>query len=583
MLSTLKSSFLLIDSNLKKKLILIFFITIIGTFLETLGIGIILPILKIIVEGEEFIKNYHTNFEIINHFFGYLSSKNYVELISFLLFAVIFVFLIKTVFFLFLIKKQTEISHMIEYKLAKTFFYHYLNQEYSFHLTKNSSKLFSNITEEIKNFRLNLIDPFLIISTEIIFIFAMATLLILIEPTTTISVATFIAVIALVYISFTKAKISKIGSERQIHEALKIQHLKQGLNGIKEIKISRKEDIFLSIFDKHNLETVNSRAKLALWTSIPRYLLEFLAVAGISTLAIFFVSQGGDLKSLLPTLGVFLVATFRLLPSTVKIVQSYGKIRFGSPSANLLKEELKHSKNKFYEKKFSQIDSNLNFNKLSLKNISFKYPNLNKNVLNNVTLDINKGDKIGIIGSSGSGKSTLIDLITGLVAPTEGKIYLNNDVVDLDNKNWFKKISYTPQFIFLSDDTILNNIAFGVEKKNLVLDDVRKAYELAEIKDYVESLKLGLNTFIGEFGVRISGGQKQRIGIARSLYSNSEILIFDESTSAIDIKTEEKIINNINSLKDKTVIMVSHRASTLKNCNKLIEIKNENLEIKNIK
>ena len=582
MLSALKSSLLLIDLNLKKQLILIFFITIIGTFLETLGIGIIFPILKIIVEGEEFIKNYHTNYAYINHFIEYLSSKNYIELISFLLFLVILVFFIKTIFFLYLVNKQTKLSHMIEYKLAKTLFYHYLNQEYSFHLARNSSKLFSNITEEIKNFRLNLIDPFLIISTEIIFVFAIVTLLILIEPTATISVAIFIAVIAFIYVSFTKTKISKIASKRQIHEALKIQHLKQGLNGIKEIKISGKENIFLSIFNKHNLETVNSRVKLGIWTIIPRYLLEFLSVAGISMLAIFFVNHGGDLKSLLPTLGVFLAATFRLLPSTVKIVQLYGRIRFGTPSSNLLREELKQSKNRFHEKKLFQINNNFNFDKLSLKNISFKYPNSNKNVLNNITLDINKGDKIGIVGSSGSGKSTFIDLITGLIAPTEGQIYLNNNQVDLDNKYWFRKNSYTPQFIFLSDDTILKNIAFGIEKNNLVLNNVKKASELAEIKDFVETLKLGLNTFIGEFGVRISGGQKQRIGIARSLYSNSEILILDESTSAIDLKTEEKIINNINSLRDKTVVIVSHRISTLKNCNKLIEIKNGNLEIKKI-
>ena len=247
-----------------------------------------------------------------------------------------------------------------------------------------------------------------------------------------------------------------------------------------------------------------------------------------------------------------------------------------------MREELKQSKNRFHEKKLFQINNNFNFDKLSLKNISFKYPNSNKNVLNNITLDINKGDKIGIVGSSGSGKSTFIDLITGLIAPTEGQIYLNNNQVDLDNKYWFRKISYTPQFIFLSDDTILKNIAFGIEKNNLVLNNVKKASELAEIKDFVETLKLGLNTFIGEFGVRISGGQKQRIGIARSLYSNSEILILDESTSAIDLKTEEKIINNINSLRDKTVVIVSHRISTLKNCNKLIEIKNGNLEIKKI-
>ena len=319
-----------------------------------------------------------------------------------------------------------------------------------------------------------------------------------------------------------------------------------------------------------------------MWTSIPRYLLEFLSVAGISVLAILFVRNGGDLKSLLPTLGVFLVATFRLLPSTVKIVQSYGKIRFGLPSSNLLRNELDQSKIKPQIKKDFQNNIINNFNKLSFKNISFQYPNSNKNILDNISLNINKGDKIGIVGPSGSGKSTFIDLLTGLISPSKGEVYLNEKLVNLKSKNWFKKISYTPQFIFLSDDTILNNIAFGVKKEDLNIENVKKASELSELKNYIVNLNQGLNTFIGEFGIRLSGGQKQRIGIARSLYTNSEILILDESTSAIDLHTEEKIINNINTLSEKTIIIVSHRLSTLKNCNKIIEIKNGHLEFKKI-
>jgi len=580
MFPTLNKTLLLVDNKLKKQLILIYFLSIIGTFLETLGIGIILPILKVIIEGEEFIKNFSSNYLIINSFLEYLLLKNYEELIVFLLLTVILVFLIKTCFFLFLINKQTKLSHMIEYKLAKVFFNHYLNQKYSFHLTRNSSKLFSNITEEIKNFRLNLIDPFLIITTEIIFLTAIAILLIVIEPTASISVAIFIILISFIYITFTKSKISRIAKKRQIHEALKIQHLKQGLNGIKEIKISSKENIFLSIFAKHNLEAVNSRAKLGLWTIIPRYLLEFLTVAGISVLAIFFINKGGDLKSLLPTLGVFLVATFRLLPSTVKIIQSYGKIRYGEPSADLLKSELDQAKNEFYENKVSKIKKDFHFSRITFKNVSFKYPNTNKDILNNFSFEIKKGDKIGVIGNSGSGKSTFIDILTGLIVPTKGEIFLNDRLIELENKNWFNIIGYTPQFIFLSDDTILNNIAFGVEKKDLNMDKYKKATELSEIKEFIEGAKLGSDTFIGEFGVRLSGGQRQRIGIARSLYLDPEIIILDESTSAIDLQTEEKIINNINTLSDKTIIIVSHRLSTLKNCNKIIEIKKGYLEIK---
>jgi ABC-type multidrug transport system fused ATPase/permease subunit len=279
-------------------------------------------------------------------------------------------------------------------------------------------------------------------------------------------------------------------------------------------------------------------------------------------------------------LGVFLVATFRLLPSTVKIIQSYGKIRYGEPSADLLKSELDQAKNEFYENKVFKIKKDFHFSRITFKNVSFKYPNTNKNILNNFSFEIKKGDKIGVIGNSGSGKSTFIDILTGLIVPTKGEIFLNDKLIELENKNWFNIIGYTPQFIFLSDNTILNNIAFGVEKKDLNMDKYKKATELSEIKEFIEGAKLGSDTFIGEFGVRLSGGQRQRIGIARSLYLDPEIIILDESTSAIDLQTEEKIINNINTLSDKTIIIVSHRLSTLKNCNKIIEIKKGYLEIK---
>ena len=583
MFSTFKKLTALIDDKLKRQLMIIYFISIIGTFLETLGIGIILPILKIIVEGSDFLNELNVSLPFFNNIFDFLLRKSQKELIVFLLILVIFVFLIKTIFFLFLIDKQTKFSHLVESELARNFFSYYLHQDYLFHIKRNSSKLFSNITEEIKNFRLNLIDPFLIVSTEIIFLLALSTLLIFIEPIGSIIGAFIIIMISIIYINFTRKKIAKVADKRQIHQALKIQHLRQGLNGIKEIKISGKEKAFLSIFDKHNLETVVASSKLALWTNIPRYILEFISIFGLSILVIIMVQKGVEIKSLLPTFGVFVIAIFRFLPSASKIVQSISKIRFGTPSADLLKKEISlmsFKKDKSYGAKWKK---DFKFSQLSFEDVSFKYPTSSQNILNNIKFQINRGDKIGIIGASGSGKSTLIDIFTGLVNPSAGKIYLNNQVAELNDRNWFNLIGYSPQFIFLADDTIINNIAFGVDSDNLQLESAKKAYEIAEMKNFINTSTLGLKTKIGEFGVRLSGGQRQRIGIARAVYSDPQILVLDESTSAIDIKTEEKIIDNLNSLTDKTVIIISHRLSTLKNCNKVFEIKNGNLLTKIIK
>ena len=581
MLSTFKKLTFLINKKLKKKLILIYFITIIGTFLETLGIGVILPILKIIVEGKDFLNDISFHNFFLNDLASFLQKKSYNELVIFLLVSLIFIFFVKTAFFLFLIQKQTKFSHLVEYELAKQFFSHYLHQDYSFHLKRNSSELLANITEEIRNLRINLIDPFLIISTEIILLIAIITLLVAIEPVGSLTIGLITLLISFLYVKITSKKILTLSKKRQIHEALKIHHLRQGLNGIKEIKISCKENSFLSIFDKHNLETLNSRANFHSWNAIPKYILEFIGVFGLSILAVILVKKGADIKSLLPTLGVFVVATLRLLPSASKIIQSAGKIRYGVPSVNLLKKEIEQSDYKTSKKNIKNL-KDFEFNELKFENISFNYLNSNKKILDRISLRINKGDKIGIVGASGTGKSTLIDIFTGLINPSFGKIYLNERLVKLNDKNWYDVIGYTPQFIFLTDDTILNNIAFGVNEREHQLKSIKRACEVAELDNFIKTSNSGLKTKIGELGVRLSGGQRQRIGIARAIYSNPQILVFDESTSAIDIKTEEKIINNINSLPNKTVIIISHRLSTLQKCNKVFEIKNGNLFPKKI-
>ena len=344
MFSAYKKLGFLIDGKLKKRLFLIYLITILGTFLETLGIGIILPVLKIIVEGKDVLLNFSSNYLFLNKISDYLSYKSYGEIVIILLTILTFIFFIKTSFFLFLIRKQQKFAHSVEYELTKQFFNYYLNQDYSFHLRRNSSELFSNLTEEIRNFRLNMVDPFLIISTEIIFLIAITTLLIIIEPLGSITIGLVILLISIIYIKFTSKRILNASKRRQIHEALKVQHLRQGLNGIKEIKISCKENIFLNIFDKHNKEALNSQATYHSWNLIPKHILEFIGVLGLSLMAIVLIRMGVEIKSLLPTLAVFVVATLRLLPSASKMIQAIGRVRYGIPSADLLQREISEKK-----------------------------------------------------------------------------------------------------------------------------------------------------------------------------------------------------------------------------------------------
>ena len=575
-MSVINNIFFLIEKNLKLKVIYLFFLTLIGTFLETLGVGIILPVLTLIVQGKEALQ------EMLNKIPFLIDQKinlaNYTDndLIVYSIGLIILIFFLKTIFFIFLIWRQNQFAYLVDSSLSKRLFSFYLSKNYLFHAQRNSSELFRNIIDEVKSFRHFVITSSLTLFIEILVLVSIASLIIFLQPIPAIVAAFSIAICLMIFSKINKKRLSKIGKDRQYHDALKIQHLNQGLNGIKEIKLSSKENEFSSIFNKHNLISIKSTAEHQFWISIPKYVLEFIGVFVFMVIAIFITKKGFDLKVFLPTIGLIAAATFRLLPSANRIIQSINNIRFGLPSANTLSNELKITKTKIIQEKLNN-KLPINFEKLNFENISFCYPNSENNIIENVNFEISKGDKIGILGPSGSGKSTLIDVVTGLLQPKSGRIKLNNLNVNLTQKDWYKKIGYVSQFIFLIDDSIKKNIAFGIEDNKINPDLVNKSINFAELTEFVHNSIHGIDTKIGEFGARISGGQRQRIGIARAIYSNSEILVLDEATSAVDLQTEEKIIKNINSLSKKTIIIISHRMSTIKDCNKIFEIKDNNL------
>ena len=575
-MSVINNIFFLIEKNLKLKVIYLFFLTLIGTFLETLGVGIILPVLTLIVQGKEALQ------EMLNKIPFLIDEKinlaNYTDndLIVYSIGLIILIFFLKTIFFIFLIWRQNQFAYLVDSSLSKRLFSFYLGKNYLFHAQRNSSELFRNIIDEVKSFRHFVITSSLTLFIEILVLVSIASLIIFLQPIPAIVAAVSIAICLMIFTKINKKRLSKIGKDRQYHDALKIQHLNQGLNGIKEIKLSSKENEFSFIFNKHNLISIKSTAEHQFWISIPKYVLEFIGVFVFMVIAIFITKKGFDLKVFLPTIGLIAAATFRLLPSANRIIQSINNIRFGLPSANTLSNELKITKTKIIQEKLNN-KLPINFEKLNFENISFCYPNSENNIIENVNFEISKGDKIGILGPSGSGKSTLIDVVTGLLQPTSGRIKLNNLNVNLAQKDWYKKIGYVSQFIFLIDDSIKKNIAFGIEDNKINPDLINKSINFAELTEFVNNSIHGIDTKIGEFGARISGGQRQRIGIARAIYSNSEILVLDEATSAVDLQTEEKIIKNINSLSKKTIIIISHRMSTIKDCNKIFEIKDNNL------
>ncbi len=568
----------LIEKKLRIKIIFLFFLTLVGTFLETLGVGIILPVLTLIVQGKSALEEMLTKTPNFIQEKIELAKYTDSDLVIYSIILIILIFFIKTIFFIYLIHRQNKFSYEVESTLSSRMFNFYLNKDYSFHTEKNSSELFRNVKNEVGTFRHYIVMSSLTFFIEVLVIISIALLIIYLQPIPAISASLSILFFLYIFTKLNKKRLSKIGKDRQYYDALTIQHLNQGLDGIKEIKISCKEKEFLSIFDRHNLISIKSVAEQKFWILITKYVLEFVGVFSFMIVAFFVVKQGYDLKTFLPTIGLIAAATFKLLPSASRIIQSVNNIRFGMPSINILSDELTvKDKNNELVKDFQNNIPN-NFSKISFKDISFSYPKSEEKVIENSTFEIFAGDKIGIIGPSGSGKSTIIDILTGLLKPSSGEIKIDTQKVNLCQKKWYEKIGYVPQFIFLTDDTIKRNIAFGLKDSEMDEKLINNSINSAELKDFIGSSKHGLDTKIGEFGARISGGQRQRLGIARAVYSDTRILIFDEATSAVDLNTEEKIINNITSLRDKTIILISHRMSTLKNCNKIYEIKDKVLK-----
>jgi ABC-type multidrug transport system fused ATPase/permease subunit len=299
---------------------------------------------------------------------------------------------------------------------------------------------------------------------------------------------------------------------------------------------------------------------------LPRIYLETLTILGITGLIFFMTIQNKPTETFLPVLGIFMAGVFRIMPSINKILSSVQIIKYSESIIENVNKELNLIKSG--SKKISNINTNCNFtNKISIENLTFKYVGTEKNAIDDINIEIFKGKSIGIIGLSGSGKSTFLDLLLGLHSPSSGKILIDGQNMEDCMKSWQNQIGYVPQNIYLTDDSFKNNIAFGINEDEINFIDLNNSIKAARVDSFIDSQVDGIETLVGERGVRISGGQKQRIGIARALYKNPNILILDEATSALDTKTENEVMEAVNSLHGiKTIIIVAHRLSTVEKC-----------------
>ena len=550
---------------------LFIFFSIIAMILEMIGIGLIIPIINIFIQDEIFF----SKFTFLNDL--QLNDYSKTNLISISLICLITVYLFKTIFLTYVSYKQTQFITDIRKTISQRLFVNYLERSYEFFLNKNSSELIRNIND-IANFCV-LLRAVLMFLTELTILIGISLLLIIYEPTGSIVVLFSIGLIGILFSNKIKKKAEFWGTERRNAEGYKMSVMQESFRLIKEIKISNLNKYFITKFiSSNNLAAVN-HFKHEFVLSLPRYWFELIAIFGFTILIIVLTYTTDSATNIIATIGLFAAATFRLLPSIIKMINYIQQVHFSLPVLNNLSEEFNLEKKvKNNQEKF---DTKFIIKKeLILKNISFKYQNSNNNVLDNINLKIKTGSIIGIKGPSGVGKTTLVNIILGLLKPTSGEVLVDGIDINKNLESWQKNIGYVPQNIVLTDDTLKNNIALGIDEKQIDKNRINNCIKESQLENFISNVEKGIDTDVGELGSKLSGGQKQRIGIARSIYNDPQVLILDEFTSALDNQTEEKIISEISNYgKTRTVIIVSHKLSTLSKCNNIYELTKENLKL----
>ena len=568
----------LIFQILKKKQIKFFYLIILLTFvsisLDLIGIGFFLPIINVLFDQEIYLQK-----GFLNKYVNFLTEYSEINIYILLFIPLILIYFFKSIFQLFFVWIQNVYVNQILYIQSSSLYDLYIKQDYVFHAERETSAAVRNILSEVNNFQyyvlhlINLIVESLLII--IIFIF-----LVLFEPIITVSCFLFFSFFTLFFYLLTKTSFKKWRDAQIFHSNLFIKQILNGFSGIKEIKIFGVEDRF-SNFYRENMKKYSKHVCLtSVFTSIPKIIIEFLAILLLSIILLFFIQKGQDASFAIAKLAIIAMIIFRLMPAFNRLNFSLHNLKSLSPSIKVVSNEFTNLRKNLLNQKskdqnFKKI--NFTFNKsINFKKICFKYNNSDKNIFKDLDLTLKKNSMIGIFGPSGSGKTTFVNLITGLIKPNSGQILIDElQDINQDISSWQSKIGYVSQSIFLFDGTIKQNIAFGAEDETIDQSKLLNAIKLSQLDNFIESLKNGSNTLIGENGAKISGGQIQRIGIARSLYRNNDILILDESTNALDEETEKDFFKSLMILKgSRTMIIVSHNKDNLKYCDEIYNIKN---------
>lgn len=538
---------------------------LIGMVLETLGIGLIIPAIGVMAQVDMVVR--YPAAEPILRSLGYPSRERLAIACMVIL---VVVAAVRALFLALLTWRQARFVSGTHLDLAQRFFVGYLRQPYAFHLRRNSAQLILTINSETSVFANVGLMPGLLLLTETFVLIGISTLLFVVEPIGSILVTTALAVGIGAFSILTRDRVLLWGQERQLHDRFRSQYLQEGLGGAKEVKVLGREGEFLARYLVHGTESARSGERQAVMQQMPRLFLELFAVVGLAGLVLIMIWRGRPLDAVLPTLGLFAAAAFRLMPSVNRLLSAVQNVRYSRPVIDTLYEEMRLIEDTLEP----QPGEMMPFKRaLVLDQVSFRYPSSEALALRSISLSIPQGSSAGFVGMSGAGKSTLVDIILGLLTPTHGNVRVDGADIQTNLRGWQDQMGYVPQAIFLSDDTLRRNVAFGLPDTEIEEAAVERAVCAAQLDPFVSELPDGLDTVVGERGVRLSGGQRQRVGIARALYHNPSVLVLDEATSSLDTETERGVMDSVRALKgDRTLIIVAHRLTTVEHCDFLFRL-----------
>lgn len=554
----------------KVQLVLLFIVIAIGTFLELLGVTVILPFIDIVTDP-----NIVRTEPEYAYFYNMLQLSDPNQFMAIVAIGIIVVYIVKNVYVSIMYYLQYKWTFNNQRKMATRMLDCYLHQPYYFHVSHNSSELIRNVNSDTV-MMFHGVLAVLQLLTEICVCIVLGSYLLIKDKSITIGVVGFLTIFILVFIKGFKKYLSEIGNKDRQYSAHIVKWLQQSFGGIKETKVLGREKFFLNQFSDCYSVFAECERKYRFMQVAPRPIMEAVCISGLMLIVALKLLNGTTSDYFVSTIAVFAIAAFRLLPSFNRIANYFSVILFNKASLNAVYKDLKEIEKlqETYESHEENEKGISIHHSISVRNLSFAYPEMDHNVLEKVNLEIIKNQSVAFIGPSGAGKTTMADIILGVLEPIEGHIYADNLDVFEHLTAWHKSIGYIPQTIYLMDETIRNNVAFAVKKEDIADELVWKALEQAQLKEFVKGLEHGLDTVIGESGVRLSGGQRQRIGIARALYNDPAVLILDEATSALDTETETAVMEAIESLAgSKTLIIIAHRLSTIKNCDVVYEVK----------